>query len=90
MPQSLRLWVVSCSCSCGQKWTHSYVTFSLGGTPNAQEEDKLPVEAITETRRNFSHCFRCVPLGLHIGWLEADKSPPAPAIVPSLQHLLDD
>lgn len=73
--QSLLLWIETCSCSCGNRWTHSYLTYSTGGTPRPQDELKLKVERIEPTRRNSSSCFRCVPLGLGIGWTRPEPAP---------------
>lgn len=81
--KSLLLWIEDNSCSCGFKWTHSYVTYTSGGTPGPQDELKLPVTQIEHSRRNASHCHRCAPLGLGIGW-SAPKEPREAAVPPSL------
>jgi hypothetical protein len=79
MPNSLLLMILSCSCTCGNKWTHSYSILLgngyLGGTPSPDQEHKLPVQGIINESRNTNHCFRCVPLGLNIGWTKPTAQP---------------
>ena len=75
---TLTLWIESCSCRCGNAWTHSYLTYPNGGTPNPIDEDKFTVTHIIPSRRNYSSCFRCAPLGLGIGWT---KETPAQSAV---------
>lgn len=87
MPNSLRLWIVSCSCKCSHKWTHCYTTFFNGGTPTAREESLLPLAAINEGQRHFSHCFRCAPITLPKGWA---KTSPTPTPTLGLAKLFED
>ncbi len=73
-PDCLHLNIISCSCRCGNKWTHSHPWLShstagyLGGTPSPQQEEKLHATSYENTRWTVSHCFRCVPLQLGVGW----------------------
>lgn len=73
-PDCLHLHVVSASCTCGNKWTHSRLWLSssiagyLGGTPSPQQEHKLPCTSYENTQEQVSHCWRCVPLALGVGW----------------------
>src|SRR5262245_50837357 len=77
---SLTLWIQDCSCRCGQKWVHSYLTYNNGGRPLPKDEDKFSVNRIEHARRNHSHCHRRVPLGLGVGWEPVVKtSAAAPA-----------
>ena len=82
----LALWVLSCSCKCGNKWTHSYPTFHSGGQPAPIEADRGKVTRIYTSPRHFAHCPRCIDVGLPLGW-EAQAMPKAK---PSLSSLLDD
>jgi hypothetical protein len=74
MIDCLHLEILQCSCSCGQRWTHSYPLAAsrdkglLGGTPNPQMLQKLQHESYTIHYRNFNGCFRCVSLQLSEGW----------------------
>jgi hypothetical protein len=73
MIDSLHLNIISCSCTCGNRWTHSYSYLAaqghyLGGTPNPDQELKLPYKSFSSELRNFNGCFRCVPLALGEGW----------------------
>ena len=66
---ALHLMILSCSCVCGNRWTHSYSILaladgSLGGTPTPQEEYHLAPIKITTSPRNYNHCYRCVSLHL--------------------------
>ena len=65
----LTLNVYDCRCVCGNQWTHSYVTYRLGGTPGPVEEAHNPLTKLyTGPTRHQSHCYRCVNLALGIGW----------------------
>jgi hypothetical protein len=82
---NLILWINECSCVCGNRWTHSYPTFSRGGTPGPIEEAKGTITHIIPSRRQFNHCHRCVSLGLGIGW---QASPVASPVQSTLARLL--
>lgn len=66
----LALWIHDCSCVCGNKWTHSYVTMLMGGTPTPQLEYHGEVIRVVETiTHHTNHCYRCVNLALlNKGW----------------------
>jgi len=68
----LCLHVISASCKCGNKWTHSHLWLSgggvLGGTPTPFQEEQNPVTSIAESTYHYSNCFRCVGLHIGIGW----------------------
>jgi hypothetical protein len=71
---ALFLVVESHSCSCGQKWTHSYSLLAsqahgyMGGSPN-YEHERLPYVGYEHwSQVNHSGCFRCIPLALGEGW----------------------
>lgn len=86
----LHLDIIQCSCSCGNRWTHSRTLLAssdgaLGGTPSPHQELKLRYESITELRWNTNGCHRCVPLQLSKNWtqpLPAQRFEPKPAIEP--------
>jgi hypothetical protein len=77
---SLLLWIQDCSCKCGQRWVHSHLTYNNGGTPLPKDEDKLSVSAIVHSRRSASHCHRCAPLGLGVGWERAESAAPTVSV----------
>lgn len=65
----LALWVVPNTCDCGQKWTHSYITHLMGGTPLDEQILKGTIHRIVETLpRHHRHCHRCISLFSGIGW----------------------
>jgi len=57
-------------CRCGHTWTHSRVRHTNGGTPPPSMEEKNWCEGYTTYTQTTSHCHRCVPLQLGIGWTE--------------------
>ncbi len=63
-PNAISLQIIECSCACGNTWTHSYPILyghgNFGGTPGPTEERTFPVQHILSSKRNYSHCFRCV------------------------------
>jgi len=91
MERDLSLWIETCSCKCGQRWTNSYLTYGFGGTPTPLDEDRLMVERIIPTTKNHSHCFRCAPLGLGLGWKSAAGGPAkeSKAVQPAIDELLE-
>ena len=73
MIDCLHLEILQCSCSCGQRWTHSYPLAAgsdgtLGGRPDPQMQLKLTHRTMTVHHRQFNGCFRCVSLQLSEGW----------------------
>lgn len=70
----LHLNIISCSCVCGNRWTHSHTWLAslkhgiLGGTPNPIQLEKLKYESFSNHLWNVNGCFRCVPLQLGEGW----------------------
>lgn len=78
---SLHLDIISCSCVCGNKWTHSRPWLAsqahgyLGGTPNPLQLEKLRYMSYSNELWQVNGCFRCVPLQLGDGWT---KPLPAP------------
>lgn len=71
----LTLWIVDCSCSCGNRWTHSYETHINGGTPTEVEILQGLVLRLIPTKRHFNSCFRCAPLGLGLNWEKPQEKP---------------
>lgn len=92
---NLAIWIISCSCNCGNKWTHSYVTFLAGGTPSPAEEHSGKVTTIHDhSHKQVSHCFLCATLGLGLGWQKPNPIPTTststPKPKPMVQDLLED
>lgn len=89
-PNALCLHIEEYSCSCGNRWTHSYPLLygngHYGGTPGPKEENTLPLARVTSSSRTTSHCFRCVPVGTPRGYAPAPK---ARAAIPSLSSIED-
>jgi len=95
MIDSLHLNIISVSCKCGNKWTHSHTWLAsqahgyLGGTPNPQQEEKLQYHSYSTHLWNVSGCFRCVPLQLGHNWTKPlresfnEKPKPAPKPEPA-------
>jgi len=70
----LHLDIDHCSCSCGNKWTHSepwlaHTNGDFGGTPSPDQSRRLPVKSMTENQIHYDHCFQCAPLGLGKSWI---------------------
>ena len=79
MIDCLHLIIQKCSCACGNKWDHSDLILAsktegyLGGTPDPQQESKLPVLSMEENTSHYPYCFRCVPLALGKSWVSPIK-----------------
>lgn len=77
----LHLNIISCSCVCGNRWTHSHPWLAskthgyLGGTPNPTQMEKLRFESYSSHLWNVNGCHRCVPLQLSEGWTKPLLSP---------------
>lgn len=97
VPDCLHLNIISMKCTCGNKWTHSHPWLShsqhgyLGGTPTPQQEHKLPCTSYENSQWNVSHCFRCVPLALGVGWTRPQvASSPKPKALTYDQKAIED
>lgn len=64
---------------CGNKWTHSQVTYSNGGTPAANEVKSLPLVSMRSYTCLTPRCFSCVPIDL----LTNPTSVPIPVPTPT-------
>lgn len=100
MINCLHLEILQCSCTCGQRWTHSYPLAAntqdglLGGTPTPEMQLKLKVESYTLHYHHYESCWRCVPLQLSEGWTKPlpaeDFKEPGPQARPTTRPTAED
>ena len=83
MIDSLHLNIISCSCRCGNRWTHSHTWLAsrskgyLGGSPTPDQSFKLPYSGYSHHHWNVDGCFRCVPIALGPMTEPSFQEPPA-------------
>ena len=71
----LALWVQDNSCTCGNRWVHSYLTHYMGGSLTAAEEHNGTIVMMHSSRRNHTYCYRCHRLYLNLDWIRPAQAP---------------
>lgn len=79
-PTPLALWVQDNTCTCGNRWVHSYLTHANGGTLTATEEHGGTIVAMHSSRRLHTYCYRCHRLHLNLDWIRPKATPVAPKV----------